>query len=252
MVPLEAVATVGRSPSGAMLSGVVVTDMDPPLAEPSTPRSGAGMPLRRVIAVVLTALFFGGSVGYFVASDRPPGPDSIEVGFYQDMSTHHDQAVQMSLLELRNGEDPTVRSFAQEIILFQRWELGRMHQSLRDWGADSAPQETAMAWMGMPVPTQAMPGLATDAQMEALQEATGAAADALFLDLMAEHHRGGAHMAAYAARNADDPGVQELARVMERNQSIEIAEFRQTADRLGFDIDIAPYDPEGSEALYGG
>lgn len=202
----------------------------------------------RIVAVVAVATFFGGAVGYYVGTDRPPGADSVEVGFYRDMTTHHDQAIQMALLELANGENPTVRSFAQEIVIFQRWEMGRMHEQLLEWGADIGPRTTAMAWMGMPVAPAAMPGLATDDQMAELREAQGSAADALFLDLMAEHHRAGAEMAAYAAEEADDDAVRELAEAMARNQSVEIAEFRQTAERFGFDIVIEPYDPESGSA----
>jgi len=225
-----------------------MTELDESADVGPEPDAQAGIPLRRVVAVVLVALFFGGAVGFFVASDRPPGADSVDVGFYRDMTAHHDQAIQLAAIELRNGENTVVKGFAQEIILSQRWENGRMYEQLLDWGASTAPAETAMAWMGMPVPAKAMPGLATDDQVAALRDAKGAEADALFLDLMAEHHRGGAQMAAYAARNADNADVRDLARVMERNQSIEIAEFRQTAERFGFDIDIAPYDAAGSDA----
>lgn len=202
----------------------------------------------RIAAVVAVAAFFGGALGYYLGTDRPPGADSVEVGFYRDMSTHHDQAVQMALLELANGENTTVRSFAQEIVIFQRWEMGRMHEQLLDWGAELGPQGVAMAWMGMPIEPEAMPGLATDDQMAQLRAARGADADALFLDLMAEHHRAGAEMASYAAENTDDAGVRNLAEAMARNQSIEIAEFRQTAERFGFDIVIDPYDPTAGPA----
>jgi uncharacterized protein (DUF305 family) len=202
----------------------------------------------RIAAVVAVATFFGGALGYYLGTDRPPGAGSLEVGFYRDMTTHHDQAIQMALLELANGENTTVRSFAQEIVIFQRWEMGRMHEQLLDWGADIGSQGTAMAWMGMPVEPEAMPGLATDDQMAQLRAARGAEADALFLDLMAEHHRAGAEMAAYAADKAGDDGVRNLAAAMARNQSIEIAEFRQTAERFGFDIVIDPYDPAAGPA----
>ena len=245
-------ATVAARQTGGMLGTVTMTEVDEAADVEPEPTARAAVPLLRVVALVLVALFFGGSVGYFVASDRPPGPGSVDVGFYRDMTAHHDQAIQMAGIELRNGENSVVRGFAQEIVLSQRWEMGRMYEQLRGWGASVAPAETVMAWMGMPVPAAAMPGLATDDQMAALRDAKGAEADALFLDLMAEHHRGGAHMAAYAARNAESADVRDLALVMERNQSIEIAEFRQTAERFGFDIDIAPYDPAASEALYGG
>lgn len=214
----------------------------PDLTDGPLPRWSWG----RIVAVVLVGTFFGGALGYFLGTDRPPGAGSIEVGFYRDMTTHHDQAVQMALLELANGENPTVRGYAQEIVIFQRWEMGRMHEQLLDWGADIGPRRTAMAWMGMPVHPSAMPGLATEEQMADLRAARGAAADALFLDLMAEHHRAGAEMATYAAERADDDAVRDLATVMARNQAVEIAEYGQTAERFGFDIVIEPYDPDGA------
>lgn len=230
---------------------MATTDPQLEAEEDSDLQQRVGMSLLRVVAVTLVALFFGGAVGYYLGVGRPPATDSVDVGFYLDMTAHHDQAIQMALIELGNGENPIVRGFAQEIVIFQRWELGRMHQQLLDWNVTPAPQETAMAWMGMAVPATAMPGLATEDQMSALRQAEGVEADALFLDLMAEHHRGGAHMAAFAARNASDADVRDLAEVMERNQSIEIAEFRQTAERLGYDIEIDPYEPATSDALYG-
>jgi uncharacterized protein (DUF305 family) len=206
-------------------------------------RPGPTWSWARIAAVVAVATFFGGAVGYYLGTDRPPGPSSVEVGFYRDMQVHHDQAVEMALLELANGENPTVRSFAQEIVIFQRWEMGRIHEQLLAWGADAGPPGTAMAWMGMPVDPTDMPGLASDEQMARLRDAQGVDADALFLDLMAEHHRGGAEMAAYAAKTADDRRVRALATAMARNQAIEIAEFRQTVERFGFDVVIDPYDP---------
>jgi len=199
-------------------------------------KSQAGVSWGRVLAVALVMAFFGGAVGYVVGSGRSPSAESVDVGFYRDMTVHHDQAVRMSLIELRNGENLTVRSFAQEIVIFQRWEMGRMYERLRGWGITSEPPTTAMAWMGMPVPASSMPGLATDEQMRTLQNARGAEADALFLELMAEHHRGGAHMAGYAAKHAGHADVRSLAATMERNQIMEIAEFKQTAERYGLDV----------------
>lgn len=195
----------------------------------------------RVLAVALVMAFFGGAVGYVVGVGRPPSVDSVDVGFYRDMTVHHDQAIRMSLIELRNGENPTVRAFAQEIVIFQRWEMGRMFERLRGWDITSEPPATAMAWMGMPVRAADMPGLATSGQMQALQDAQGAKADALFLELMAEHHRGGAHMAGYAAKHAGRPDVRALAATMERNQIAEITEFKQTAERFGLAVTIEPY-----------
>ena len=204
--------------------------------DPTTPapdeldhRSGPALSWLRVIVLVTACAFLAGAAVYFV-ENRPVSSASVDAGFYRDMIFHHDQAVEMSLIELGAGEDPVVRRFAQEIVLFQRYEIGRMDEQLRQWGIGHHDDgDTAMAWMDAPVPVREMPGLATDEQMDALRAACGAEADELFLDLMAEHHRAGALMAEHAADHADDDGVRDLARVMARNQSIEINEF--AADR---------------------
>jgi uncharacterized protein (DUF305 family) len=156
--------------------------------------------------------------------------------------------VQMALLELANGSSPVVRGFAQEIVTFQQYEIGRMDQALRSWGHDRNQRPaTAMAWMGDPVPVAAMPGLATDEQMQALRDARGSEADALFLQLMATHHRAGVHMAEVAAEEADDAGLRDLASRMARNQSVEINEYRRVAEREGLPVDIEAYEPPPAE-----
>ncbi len=196
----------------------------------------------RLVVVAIVFCWLGGAIGWSIAQE----PDTVEAGavdtgFSLDMIAHHEQAVEMALVQLGNDGDPTIAGFAREIVIFQQYEIGRMDEVLRDAGVsrdDRGP--TAMAWMGMAVPVEDMPGLASAAELEELRAATGPAADALFLELMADHHRGGVHMAAYAAANATDPGVRALATRMERNQSIEINEYGQTAERLGLDVDIEP------------
>ncbi|HEX6568427.1 MAG TPA: DUF305 domain-containing protein [Acidimicrobiales bacterium] len=194
------------------------------------------------VAVLGAALaFLGFAVGLLVTRDRPPGEDSVDVGFLQDMITHHDQALGVATLTVANGEDPTVRSLAREVITFQSYEIGTMTQMLRGWGQSREDRsDEAMAWMDMPVPVEAMPGLLTDEQLDQIGAARGTDLDRLFLDLMAEHHRGGLHMAHEAAALAHDDDVADLAARIERNQAGEIDEYRLTAESLGFDLDIEP------------
>jgi len=78
-----------------------------------------------------------------------------------------------------------------------------------------------------------MPGLQSEAQIEALRAATGREADRLFLTMMADHHRGGIHMAEYAADHASQHKVRDLAQLMVTNQSSEVREYQLTAQRLG-------------------
>ena len=193
-------------------------------------------------AILAAALvFLGIAIGLVVARDRPPGAGSVDVGFLQDMLTHHDQALGVATLVIANGEDPTVGSYAREVLTFQGYETGVMTQMLDEWGQSRDDRsDQAMAWMGMGVPVERMSGLLTEEQMDELSAARGAELDALFLDHMAEHHRGGLHMAEYAATNADDEDVRELAARTARNQAGEINEYRALAERNGYEIEIEP------------
>lgn len=195
-------------------------------------RIGAG-PILLIAALV----FLGGAIGFLVGTRGSDTPTSaVDTGFMSDMSDHHDQAVQMAIMELAHGQDPTVKGFAQDVLLFQRSELGAMAVLLQDHGAtrpDYDPQRTVMAWMDMSTDLASMPGLATENEMAELDAARGEASDLLFLELMSAHHEGGVHMAQYAAENASDPRVRELADRMARYQAVEVREYQMAQERLG-------------------
>ena len=209
-------------------------------AEPGLPAWLAwfdrGGPAWKVLGVIVVALLIGG-IGFVMGQrvTRPPS-DDVDVGFLQDMTDHHNQAVTMALLELTNGSDKVVLGFAREVLAFQRWELGKMDAYLEARNiepVDYDPNRPVMRWMGMGGTLATMPGMATEAQLDQLKNATGIAADRLFLTLMTEHHRGGLHMAQYAQEHASDPLIRNLAGVMARNQQSEITEYARTIARLG-------------------
>jgi uncharacterized protein (DUF305 family) len=201
----------------------------------------AGLSWFRVALVGLAAAFLGFAVGVVATQDRSPAADSVNVGFLQDMITHHDQAIQVARVVLAYGEDPVVNSYAQDVLADQSYETGVMTRMLGEWGHTREDRsDQAMAWMGMPVPVAQMPGLLTDDQMAELKAARGRDLDRLFLERMAEHHRGGIHMAEAAAQTAGSSDVRELAQRMAHNQSGEIDEYRQTDIANGYGIGIEP------------
>jgi uncharacterized protein (DUF305 family) len=202
-----------------------------------------GLSWPRVIVLALAFAFLGGAIGHWIGHAGAPGEDSVDAGFYRDMIHHHQQAVSMALFEQANGSDPVVVGFANEILRRQEYEIGVMSAKLDGWGYPSGPGETAMDWMGMRTPLAQMPGLATDDQMNQLKNAKGAQADALFLELMSNHHRGGVHMADYAYRHAGNASVRDLAQLMAWVQATEINEFRDTAERSRIPVDIEPAQP---------
>lgn len=201
---------------------------------------------RQWTALVLALLFLAGATGYFLGTrdTGAPSADSVDVGFLQDMISHHEQAIQMANIEIASGAEQGIQVFAREIVLFQSYEIGLMDRQLAQWGYDRANRPaTAMAWMHMPLPVEEMPGLATEQEMDRLQDATSRDVDALFVPLMQDHHRGGVHMAAYAAEHASDPFVRELAARMARNQRIEVGELAGARDRAGLPVDPPGYEP---------
>src|SRR4051794_30868755 len=197
-------------------------------------------PLWKVVITVLACAFLAATLGYWLGKPGPLDADSVDVGFLKDMTHHHEQAVQMAVIEQENGSDPVIRGFATEILRRQSFELGVMATTLDKFGHGPEPNETAMAWMGEPTPVDAMPGLATPEEMDRLRAAKGAEADALFLELMTDHHRGGVHMATYAYEHAQSDSVRDLAQLMAYVQSTEINEFRNSAQRAGIDVVIDP------------
>jgi uncharacterized protein (DUF305 family)/uncharacterized protein YcnI len=192
------------------------------------------------VAVGIAALcFLAGAVGYLVGTRQSPvATSAVDQGFLFDMSDHHDQAVTMALCGSSRATDPLVQKMAREILIFQNRELARMASLMeqmrvgRPETTDEAPR-TAMDWMGMPVPVDQMPGMASPAALDKLCTATGLDADKQFLTLMRAHHEGGVHMAEYAAANAANPSVTSLAGVMARNQRIEVNEYTAQLQRLG-------------------
>nr|WP_237418403.1 DUF305 domain-containing protein [Actinomadura rayongensis] len=154
------------------------------------------------------------------------GPDGPEAGFARDMSTHHAQAVRMAMTVRDRTRDDAVRTLAYDIATTQSQQIGMMTAWLDRWGAPKTDPRGPMRWMsheGHAGGAQAMPGMATPAQLAALERASGRDAEVLFLRLMIVHHRAGVEMARAVLARTGDAQVQRLARTMVRGQEAEIA-----------------------------
>lgn len=179
-----------------------------------------------VLAVAIAVLC--GSLGWVIGNNRAiPDPNKTDIGFLQDMRTHHEQAVTLGLYFLSvQGTSRDLRDIAREIVFGQSIEIGRMIQLLRQFGATETNEtDTAMSWMNQPTPVDRMPGLASEADMDKLLASTGKDADQLFVALMVVHHQGGLHMAQYAAAHANVIEVRRFATAMVTAQTGEISEM---------------------------
>lgn len=174
--------------------------------------------------------------------DGFPVGDPTDVAFCIDMSTHHVQAIGMCERVLGRDTGGAVQSAATEVIRNQSIEVGMMRAWLTDWGASTATPTTVMGWMAMAgntangmdtdemhdagIPLAAMPGYATDAEMQGLsQSEPGIPQGRMWLELMSAHHAGGVMMAAAAVDLAVDAKVIRLARTQAAVQAFEIAQY---------------------------
>ncbi|WP_324197786.1 DUF305 domain-containing protein [Nocardia abscessus] len=157
----------------------------------------------------------------------------MEIGFVQDMTTHHQQALLM-VQRLDSSVDPAIARLAEQLDRTQRLEIGTMLGWLRL--ANAAPSsDRAMAWMhatdasphrhpaavAQTAPTPLMPGMASGAELDALATARGRDAEVLFLQLMFRHHQGGIAMAEAADGLLGSGPVKEIARAMIHGQGQE-------------------------------
>ncbi len=179
-----------------------------------------------LLAVIAVAAFAGYRVG---ASGQAPADDSADAGFSRDMQTHHNQAVELSLIVRDRTADPAIRSVAYDIATSQAQQSGQMYGWLSVWGLAQTSSTTSMAWMRgdhhATANAQSM-GMATPAQIQALRRASGSEAERAFLTLMIAHHRGGVVMAQAALDLAQRPEVHALAGAIHTSQQSEIGQLQ--------------------------
>ncbi len=193
---------------------------------PSGSRRGLSTVLVAVIAVGLLVAGGGLAVALGIGRTDPPAAGSVDVGFAQDMSRHHLQAVEMANLAGTRSTDPEVQQLAFDISATQTNQTGRMQGWLTLWGQPVTNREV-MTWMGDGEHDHAMaegglmPGMATEEELTELRSTRGADFDVLFLQLMIRHHQGGLDMAQYGEQHAGEAVVRGLARSIAATQSAE-------------------------------
>ncbi|MEV6880188.1 DUF305 domain-containing protein [Amycolatopsis sp. NPDC051128] len=198
---------------------------------------------------LLAVLLIGGAAGMFLtrAVDDPgaagtPARDSVEVGFAQDMSTHHLQAVTMAGIARDRTTDPEVKQLAFDIERTQLEQVGRMKGWLMLWDQPEQPIGAPMRWMTEPMASHdgmsmapssvspsggpLMPGMATDTELTKLRSLSGRPFDVYFLQLMLRHHQGGTSMAQYAAAHSSLPALKALVNSILTSQGAEMDQLK--------------------------
>nr|WP_198428517.1 DUF305 domain-containing protein [Nocardia bovistercoris] len=200
-----------------------------------------------VVLGAVGAILLGFAIGVLARipldGAKEPDPGTVDVGFTQDMSAHHAQAVEMAGVALLRSSDTEVRRLAYDIMTTQQAQVGRMQGWLQLWGKPAQSIDGYMGWMtdtrenghdhvggadhgsgggadhhaNGPVAT--MPGMASAEDLATLRQTPDV--DRLFLQLMLRHHQGGLPMIEYAAQHAETTAVRTLATTMAATQTNE-------------------------------
>ena len=162
-----------------------------------------------LITVILLSLF----VQPASASNHAKSLQNLgmnEIMFAQGMIPHHQQAIDMSNMALKNGASPEVKKLAKEIIAAQGKEIGQ----LKYWLTATKSSMTMDHDMGMG-------GMLSKSDLIALKKLKGATFDAAFLKAMIAHHEGALDMVAMLDRTKNSE-AKKIAIDIRTGQSAEI------------------------------
>lgn len=139
----------------------------------------------------------------------------MDIMFAQMMIPHHQQAVEMALLAPERAMSAEVLSLAEEILGEQDPEMKQMGRWLSEAGASSD--------MGHEMD---MGGMLSEAEMTALEAASGDTFDRLFLEGMILHHQGAIQMTNMIEGSSNEE-ARQLAQSIVQSQTEQIELMRE-------------------------
>jgi uncharacterized protein (DUF305 family) len=162
-----------------------------------------------LITVILLSLF----VQPASASNHAKNLQNLgmnEIMFAQGMIPHHQQAIDMSNMALKNGASPEVKKLAKEIIAAQGKEIVQ----LKYWLSATKSSMTMDHDMGMG-------GMLSKSDLIALKKLKGVKFDSTFLKAMIAHHEGALDMVSMLDRTKNSE-AKKIAIDIRAGQSAEI------------------------------
>lgn len=137
--------------------------------------------------------------------------------FIGAMIPHHEGAVEMAEVGLKNAEHEEIKQLSEEIISAQQAEIEELKSiKQEEFGSSEAPMKMGMEEMeGM--------GMMMDPQSLADQNPF----DKAFIDNMTPHHQSAIEMAEVAAKNTDNERIESLATDIIEGQERELSQMKQ-------------------------
>ena len=141
--------------------------------------------------------------------------------FIATMIAHHQGAVDMANLALKNAQHQEIKDLATAIVSAQTSEINNMTAWQKAWGYPASSGETMMdhSAMGMEDTNAGM--------MNELNGKTGEAFDKAFLEQMIMHHQSAINMSAPGKTNAQHQEVKDLTAAIILAQTKEIQQMKQ-------------------------
>src|SRR5918998_731762 len=147
----------------------------------------------------------------------------MENGKYSDeafidaMVPHHQGAIAMAEVALKNAEHEEIKELSSNIISSQQAEIEELKFIKKEeFGTSNVPMEMSQEQMrGM--------GMMMDSQQLANQKPF----DEAFIDTMIPHHQSAIEMAQVALENSDNPKIKDLAQNIISAQQREIEQMRE-------------------------
>ncbi len=153
--------------------------------------------------------------------------NTADVTFAQMMIPHHQQAVAMSdTLVKKTGISAETTTLAKQIEAAQRPEITTMQGWLKAWGQDMGGGMGGMNHGGTD------DGMASDAEMKKFDQADGAAAEKMYLEMMTKHHQGAITMAQAEIKDGKNADAVALATNVVSSQQQEISTMRKLLANL--------------------
>lgn len=146
-----------------------------------------------------------------------PMPGDPDHHFAMMMKAHHEGAINMACIELKEGDNARIKAMAQHIIEKQKQEIARLDGFLENPVSGTVNREFNMQ---MEVCMEKM-----DEQSH-LQNINGNI-DHDFAMLMISHHQSAIEMADLIIRYGHNASIQRIAREIKEDQEMEITEFRK-------------------------
>jgi len=144
-----------------------------------------------------------------------------DIMFLQMMIPHHQQAIDMSNVAMQVSKNEELLTLAKVIAQDQAAEIVQMKSWLKDAGASVDPGHS-MSGMG---------GMLTSEEYAALEMASGADFDKLWLTGMTKHHDGAIHMTTMISddQNAE---IKSFGEAIVKAQSAQIDQMKLMLEKL--------------------